>query len=392
MTTEGKVLYVTRYVPAYRIPILNQLNEALNGNLVVCAGDPPHASSVLKARESQTELFERIQLKNHFWWGDKVHFQNFEGVFERYPNPRVVIAEDSPRSISLPFLLRRARANGAGRVLWGIFYSVHRPFSARHPIQFFRLRMARRVDACACYTKSVRARLSSFVDPSRLFLAQNTLDTQTLSGLRQDLKREGRVAIRERLTINIDDAVLVFVGQLLPRKGTRELLDVFQRIQSDTNATLLVIGDGPDLEPMREIVIGKDLRNVHFLGALPLLEESCPYIYSADVTVIPGYVGLVANHSFGLGVPLVTMEAPGEAPFHGPEVESVIDGENGFITKRAISSLESGIRRVLKDRDIYSENALRYAEQHLTSEGMVQGLVDAIEFADINRTQRLTHV
>ncbi|TDI70109.1 MAG: glycosyltransferase [Bacteroidetes bacterium] len=385
MTTEGKVLYVTRYVPAYRIPVLNQLNEALGGNLVVCAGEPPHGSSVLKSSESQTELFERIQLKNRFWWGDRVHFQNYNAIFKRYPRPRALLAEDSPRSISLPFLLRKARASGAGRVLWGIFYSVHRPFSARHPLQAYRLRMARRVEACACYTKSVRDRLSKYVDPSRLFLAQNTLDTRKLFALRQVLESEGRAAIRERLGVNKGDVVLVFVGQLIRRKGTRELLDVFLRIQSDTNASLLIIGDGPDRDPMSEIVSQKELRNVHFLGALSLLEDSCPYVYAADVTVIPGYVGLVANHSFGLGVPLVTMEAPGDSPFHGPEVESVIDGENGFITKRTISSLESGIRRVMKNRNVFSENALRCAEQHLTSEGMVQGLVDAIEFVSPNR-------
>ena len=219
MTTKGKVLYVTRYVPAYRIPILNQLNEALDGNLVVCAGEPPHASSVLKAVDSQTELFERIQLKNHFWWGDRVHFQTYKVIFESYPQPRAVLAEDSSRSISLPFLLRKAGANGAGRVLWGMFYSAHRPFSERHPMQYFRLCMDRYVDACACYTKSVRDRLASFVDPSRLFLAQNTLDTRTLFTLRQELERESRAAIRERLGINKNDVVLVFVGQSYAKRA-----------------------------------------------------------------------------------------------------------------------------------------------------------------------------
>ena len=115
---DKKVLYFTRFVPAYRVPILNQLNEALDNNLVVCAGSLPQNSPVLKATATQEKKYETIHLQNHFWIGDKIHFQNFHPAFEKYPYPGVVLAEESPRSITLPFLLREARRRGAGRALW----------------------------------------------------------------------------------------------------------------------------------------------------------------------------------------------------------------------------------------------------------------------------------
>jgi len=381
MSERKKVLYFTRYVPAYRIPVLNQLNEALCGNLVVCAGAPPNASSILRASESQAEAYERIDLVNHFFRGDDVHFQNYRPAFRAHPSPRVVLAEESPRSMTLPFLLRTAGKRGAGRVLWGIFYSVHRPISSRHPLQAYRLRLARSVEACACYARGVRSILAEYVDPAKLFVAQNTMDTRNLFSLFESLTTEGQPAVRRRLGIRADDAVLVFVGQLVQRKGTRELLEVFAAVQERRSATLLIVGDGPERLAMETAVVERNLQNVRFLGSLPLLEDSAPYVFAADVTLIPGYVGLVANHSLGLGVPVVTQEAPGDLPFHGPEVESVVDGENGFVTRRDAAALETAVFEVLGNRSKYARNAIEYARRYLSSEAMVQGLVDAIDHA-----------
>lgn len=375
---DGKVLYITRYVPAYRIPMLNQLFDALDGNLVVCAGRPPGTSSALRADQEQEERYSRIHLANHFWRGESIHYQSYGPAFREHPRPAVILAEESPRSITLPFLLREARLRGAGRVLWGIFYSVFRPFSPTHPLQAYRLRMANSVEACACYTRGVRDILEPHVDPSKLFVAQNTLDTRTLFKLQAALQAEGRNAVRQRLGLGQDRVVLVFVGQLIPRKGTRELLEIVRRLQSDRKVTMLVIGGGPEKAVMQDYVTSNQLEDVRFLGSMPLLESSAPYIFAADAMVIPGYVGLAANHSLCLGVPLVTQAAPGNIPFHGPEVESIVNGENGFITERNLRSLEEGIREVISERVRFSENALNYAKQHLTSEKMVQGLVGAI--------------
>lgn len=378
---DGKVLLITRLVPAYRIPILNQLNDALEGNLVVCAGRPPRSSSALRADQEQEEKYPRIHLENRFWRGESIHYQSYAPVFREHPRPAVILAEESPRSVMLPFLLREARIRGAGRVLWGIFYSVFRPFSSRHPLQAYRLRMANSVEACACYTRGVRDILKPHVDPTKLFVAQNTMDTRTLFGLRESLDKEGRDTVRRRLGIGTDRIVLVFVGQLIPRKGTKELLQVFGRLQSDRKATLIVIGNGPERAPMEDYVAANHFEDVRFLGAMPLLESSAEYIFAADAMVIPGYVGLAANHSLCLGVPLVTQAAPGNIPFHGPEIESIVDGENGLVTERNLRSLEEGLRLVLKERTRFSDNALIYARRHLTSENMVQGLVDAVRHA-----------
>jgi len=383
---DKKVPYFARYIPAYRIPILNQLNEALGGNLVVCAGSLPNQSSVLKASAEQNEEYEKIYLQNHFWRGDKIHFQNYRPAFKKYPDPEVILAEESPRSITLPFLLREARIRGAGRVLWGMFSSSNRPYSKRHPLQRYRLKLARSVEACACYSNGIRERLIDSVDDSKLFVAQNTLDTDTLFTLFDDLNAEGRDVVRERHQIPVEDAVIVFTGQLTREKGTRELLEVYQRIQADRKATLIVIGDGPELVPMKDFVASNQLESVRFLGQMPILEESAPFIFASDVMLIPGKVGLAVNHAFCLGVPLITQTAPGGARFHGPEFEFITTGKNGIIASRNISALEQSVIDLLGDRGRFSLDAINYARKNLTSQRMVSGLVSAIQHANNTRS------
>ncbi|ARA94535.1 MAG: glycosyltransferase [Deltaproteobacteria bacterium] len=372
-------------LPAYRVPVLERLNQRLQGRLVVCHGQPPHASTTLMDDIQST--FRREFIPN--WWfreSETLHAQPFRHIFEQYGPPEVVLAEENPRSLTLPFLLRYARKQGAGRVLWGIFYSVFRPFSGLHPLQRYRIEMARRVEACACYTKGVRAALQPYLPDERLFVAQNTLEMDVLFRLRKQLEKEGKTAVRQRLQLPEEHDILVFVGQLIPRKGTQLLLESFAALRAERPMTLLIIGGGPEREPMEQWVRARNLPDVHFLGSIPRLEDSAPYLYAADVMVLPGYVGLVINHAFGMGLPLVTQHPPGNIPFHGPEIESLEHGYNGFMVQRGnFNAFLNAIRLTLKKRTILSRNAITYAEQHLTVDHMLDGLVGAISYAAAHR-------
>ncbi|MEM8487976.1 MAG: glycosyltransferase [Bacteroidota bacterium] len=375
------VFYFTRMLPAYRIPILERLNERLDGRLVVCHGQPPQGNPVLMKDIEST--FQRETLTNYWYKDTTVHLQFYRKVFKKHGPPSVVLAEESPRSVMLPGLLRRARKVGAGRVLWGIFYSVHRPFSAKHPLQRYRIAMANRVEACACYAKQSRTYLQPHVAPEKLFVAQNTMDTNTLFALRNTLEAEGKAAVRLRLGIPADHDVFVFVAQLVARKGTRELIEIFESYQRTKPATLIVIGGGPERENMETLVAKKQLQHVQFLGAISDLHASAPYIFAADIMLQPGYVGLVVNHAFALGVPVVTQEAPGNLPFHGPEVESIEHGSNGMIVARNnMEAMQAALKQVTHNQEVFSQAATTYAETKLTMDNQVDGLIAAIAHAE----------
>ena len=242
--------------------------------------------------------------------------------------------------------------------------------------------MAKRVEACACYTRSVRDKLARHLHPEKLFVAQNTLDTEALFELQTALAHEGQLNVRRRLGFPDDRPLFTFVAQLSRRKGTRELLDFFEIFTQDRPASLAVIGDGPEREIMEQIAREKQLEGVRFLGKIAALDDSAPYLYAADMLVMPGYVGLAINHAFALGLPVLTVDAPDEQIFHGPEIESLVPGENGLTVPFGdMHALADAADKMLEQREQMSANALKYAEEYLSLEHMVDGLVNAISYA-----------
>ena len=378
------VFYFTRMVPVYRFPVLERLNERLDGRLVVCAGQPPRTSSLRSLTKERFHGFRQVRLRNVWFRGEALHAQPFRKVFRDVGPAGVVLAEESPRSLSLPWLLRYARRRGAGRLLWGHFSSNDRAFSLRRPADRYRLALARSVEACVCYTEPIAEVLRPYVPAERLFVARNTLDTDTLFALHDTLAAEGRAAVRRRLGLSADVPVLIFIGRLIKPKGTDRLLDVFRAFRARRAAHLLVVGAGPEQGAMEDRVAREAIAGVHFLGALPAWADSAPYLYAADLMLMPGYLGLAVNHAFAFGLPVVSQAAPDPAiRFHSPEVAYVQPGENGLLAPSGDpADLLHAVEQVLADQPRFSQNALAYARAHLTLDQMVDGLEAAIRFVE----------
>ena len=375
------VYYFTRMILWYRIPVLEKLNARLDGRLVVCSGDPPGTSSLGNLVQENAPEYKQIFLRNHWFFGEKIHAQPYRRVFERHGPPAAILAEESPRSVTLPFLLRYARSLGAGRVLWGHFSSNRRAFDPkRHILDKYRLALAKSVEGCACYTENIANLLRPFVPEQNLFVARNTMDLDPMFAQREALEAEGKQAVRRRLSIPPEGPVLVYIGRLIREKGTDMLLETWSRLTQEMSANLLIIGDGPERAAMEQAVSARALHGVRFLGSL-MQEEAGPWLYASDLMLMPGYLGLAVNHAFAFGVPVVSLRQPeaGGIKFHSPEVEYVRSGETGLLCSgRSPEALAAGVREVLADRDRYSTNALTYAKEHLTLDKMVDGLEAAI--------------
>jgi glycosyltransferase involved in cell wall biosynthesis len=381
------VYYFTRALLAYRVPVVERLNRRLGGRLVVCSGLPPEASSFHSLSYEGDIAFRHVALPNYWLGGEKVHAQPFRRVFRQFGAPAAVLAEDSPRSVSLPLLLAYARRCSAGTVLWGHFSSNDRAFDpARHLFDRYRAWLAGRADACVCYTEGIADLLRPYVPAERLFVARNTLDTDVLFRLHDALAREGRPAVRRRLGLPEDAAVLLFIGRLVAAKGAAELLEVYHAVRQRQAAALVVIGDGPERGALEARVAREGVPDVHFTGALTRWEASAPYLYAADVMVQPGPLGLSVNHAFALGLPVVSRRAPAGQRFHGPEAEFVVPGSNGMLADPSdLGALVEAVHHVLDHQARFSEAAHRYAREHLTIDRMVDGLVDAITYAQARR-------
>ncbi len=382
---ERPIFYFPRMLPFnYRVAVLERLNERLGGRLVVCSGQAPEATALQSITDEEQRGYRIIQLRNLWWGGEKIHAQFFGRAFREGGMPSVIMAEESPRTLTQPWLLRHARRHGIGRVLWGHFSSNNRPFSPDNWADRYRIRLARQAEAVVSYTEEMADLLRPFIPAKRLFVARNTLDTDTLFALYDQLAAAGKVAVRRRLGLPENLPVLVFIGRLIPEKGTDLLLDVFSALRARRPAHLLIIGDGPEHTAMERRVTEEKIENVLFLGAMKAWEASAPYLFAADVMFQPGYLGLSVNHAFAFGVPVVSQAPPPDGRrFHSPEVAFVEPGQNGMLAEYGnLDALLKALELVLDQQERFAHHALITARSRLTLDQMVDGLEAAIRFAE----------
>jgi len=379
MATRSYVYYFARIVPAYRIAALADLNDRLDDRLVVCSGAPPPGSS-LGAIESAPDMgIRNLTLKNTWVSGERVHFQHFMPSFRHFGTPSAILAEESPRSISLPLLMLWARRHDVPIGLWGHFSSNTREHSDVTWRDRYRRFLAGRADACVCYTAAIAENLGRTVSRDRIFVATNTIDTSLLFALHDRLAAEGRESVRRRVGLPEGIPLVAFIGRLTDAEETDGLIDLAAYLQNKSDVGLVVIGDGPARASLEQRIGQERLRHAFVLGAMRSFAESAPFLYASDVLVIPGPAGLAVNHAFALGLPVVTLRARSGMRFHGPEIDYIQNGVNGLVVERGSpEALAQGVERVLERREAYSEAARSYARRHLSLERMVDGLEAAV--------------
>ena len=170
-----------------------------------------------------------------------------------------------------------------------------------------------------------------------------------------------------RLTKNRGKA-FIFVGRLEPRKRVCDLIEAFYRlISNDKNATLTIIGDGPERSLAEKRVREKELEeHVHFVGNITDSSELSRYYKEADVLVLP---------SVSEGTPKVLPEAMsfGVIPVACRNVGSIDyvieDGRNGILFEAKdidqLTKILSDINNCdQSSRDAMVAECYAYAESH----------------------------
>jgi len=138
--------------------------------------------------------------------------------------------------------------------------------------------------------------------------------------VRDDVKRE--------LGIHTPYLIL-FVGQLIPRKGVLTLLDAFRDIASLRNdVSLMLVGKGPLREELRARGVAYGLQERFFIQDYASQTLLPKYYALADVFVLPSLYdafGVVVSEAMACGLPIVTTYTVGATS------NIVQDGVNGFI-------------------------------------------------------------
>ena len=119
----------------------------------------------------------------------------------------------------------------------------------------------------------------------------------------------------------------LFVGELIPRKGMRQLLQACALLNrsADCQYRLLVIGDGEERAELAQIATAEHLDEfVTWIGWLPY-EQLGAYFQSADALIFPTLEdvwGMVVLEAMAFGQPVLCSRWAGAA-------EVIVAGENG---------------------------------------------------------------
>ena len=130
----------------------------------------------------------------------------------------------------------------------------------------------------------------------------------------------------------------------------------------------------------------KKLTDVIFTGAISEWDKSGKFLFCSDVLINPGEVGLSVNHAFCFDLLVVTQKEGQTGPYHGPEIEYLINGEAGFMCANGDKEqMAHKIKEIFRNDLYFGHGAGTYCEQHLSLRMIIDGIKDAISFVTKNR-------
>lgn len=197
-----------------------------------------------------------------------------------------------------------------------------------------------------------RSLLRAGVRRDRLVRADNTLDTAALTALAGEFSRCDRARWCDEFGLDPSRRYLIFVGRLTRSKRVMDVVRVLERVaEHRPEVGLLVVGDGPEQERLHRYVASRGIAGVHLLGAVYDDVQLAKLFATAEVAITPANVGLTIVQAFCFGLPFVTAESDS----HGPEIQYLVDGQNGFLAGRTdpIAEMARRIAALLEDRDLW---------------------------------------
>jgi glycosyltransferase involved in cell wall biosynthesis len=291
-----------------------------------------------------------------------------------------VIVEQASRLLLNYALLLRQGIGMARVAFWGhgANLQAHRSLALAEAVK---KRVSRRPHWWFAYTEGSRHRVRELGYPAeRITVVQNAIDTGKLRSARERLGESAAVDTRVRLGLG-NGPVAAFVGGLYEDKRLEFLLQVADRLAlARPGFHLVVVGDGP----LRQTIEREASRRPHvtYCGAL-FGDEKVAALAPASALLLPGLVGLAILDAFALEIPLVTANVD----FHSPEIEYLIDGENGLMVSAAndVQAYVSAVLRVFDDASLSHrlQEGCRAAACRYTNEEMVErfsgGVIQALK-------------
>jgi glycosyltransferase involved in cell wall biosynthesis len=385
------------YLPHYRVRFYELLAERGGFDYVVFHGAPP--SWVGMPELNGPFAFPQRRVENHeFRVGpltliyQPVVWEILTGGYDA-----IVITTES-KFISNLLLALLCKLRGIAVLHWGFGY--HPPRGTREsdvPHRLVGLTTAikkgftRLADGFIAYTKSGAEKLIESGYPrDHTFFVQNTIDMTEQRRLYEAERHTDEAAIRREFGLKPDSTVFVFIGRLVPIKRVDQLIDAVGRINRDHLSEhfveAVIIGAGMCEAELQ--AQAADVRGIHFLGALPPNDQVARCLKVGAATVVAGMVGLVANHAFAHGSPVISRDLD----THSPEIEYIEHETSGLIVPGDLDAFAATLARFADSPEWQArlrEGALR-AREALRMDCMADRFDEAVRIT-VDRKQPRRH-
>jgi len=193
-----------------------------------------------------------------------------------------------------------------------------------------------------------------------------------------------RVTLREKLNIQPDDFVFVFVGRIVSDKGINELIKAFSELQTAENneltgiKLLLVGGLESDLDPLNPETLAEINQNKDLISA-GFQQDVRPFFAISDALVFPSYregFPNVVMQAGAMGLPSIVSDINGCN-------EIIVEGENGLIIPpKNVEKLKEKMLTLARDKNLYiklKENSRRMIENRYEQSVVWKALLEEYE-------------
>lgn len=374
MTQRRRVVVAYKWLPRYRLAFFNNLRKELethNINLDLYFGRPSGGDA--EKRDSVALPWAQYRRNRVITLAGRSAI--WQPLMRDVCGADLIIVEQASKLLLNYLLLARQEAGRERVAFWG-----HGANLQQHTANTISEAVKRKVSRWPywwfAYTLGTRNRVMALGYPAdRITIVQNAIDTM---GLRSEISALKSNDIDEFLQRHglTRGRVGIFIGSLYREKRLEYLME------AATHASrllpgfkLLIAGDGPMRSEIQAFAQGTDC--IRFLGRVDG-ESRALALGAADLTLMPGLVGLAILDSFAAQAPLVTTDID----YHSPEIEYLSPGRNGLLLQRATKPSEYGkvVVRTLSDASLMRtlREGCDKAAGSYTNEAMVANFVEGV--------------
>lgn len=358
-----KILIIYKSLPQYRLEFFNGLKQELEHKGIEL--------TLVYGKNSSSKKKDEVDLSWGIYRENKVFVFGssqliWQPVWDLVKGKDLVIVEQANSLlINYPLMVLRNFGN-LKFAFWG--HGSNLQENSQSLKNRFKYLYLKQCDWWFAYTEGVKRFLESKgVESKRITTVNNAIDTRELMQAYGNISEDDVAALKRSMNIE-SEHIGIYCGALYSEKRIDFLIDAAILIRERIDDFhLIVVGAGEDGYIVE--AASKQFQWLHYVGP-KFGNDRVKYFKMAHLFLLPGAVGLAVLDAFAMQTPMITVEN-GK---HGPEIEYLVSGVNGIVTKNDLESYVSDTVKCFLNPEMIQKmvSECKSSAEYFTVEAMVK--------------------